>query len=385
MQGYKLRLAIRATASALVLGVSGQALAFDLMNKNIVEGFEAELYGYARLNASYDIDEDISVSTRAGSFGKINTGAAEDNEVTGHFGADAVQTRLGIRTMTGNGVKVVVEGDFRGNGGGDLRLRHAYGEYKGVLMGQTWSNYNSFVGNTTTLDFDSLAGLAGLQGRVAQARYTSGAFSVSAEEAVDTGIVGSADDKQGMPSFTARLEDSSGGFSYAAGALVKQTSYDTGTADDDAFGYAVFGAAKMGLGESITIQGTVSYTDGANGYLYRSGENFGAEDAYLMGDSLETIAGYGGSVGMGFNMGGGRSINVGYGIATVDWDDAEDDLGAAAVAGKSETNQNIMANYIWSPIKNVMMGVEYAYFKRENVSGDDGDANRILFAGQYNF
>jgi len=33
----------------------------------------------------------------------------------------------------------------------------------------------------------------------------------------------------------------------------------------------------------------------------------------------------------------------------------------------------------------VMMGVEYGFFKRENVNGDEGDANRILFAGQYTF
>lgn len=373
MQNNKL---LRSSLSLLALAIAGQAGAVELGAGD----YKAELYGYARLNASYDIDEEIAVSTRSGAFSNINTGAAEDSEVTGHFGADAVQTRLGLRTTTPEGVKVVVEGDFRP---GQLRLRHGYGEYKGVLLGQTWSNYNSFVGNTKTLDFDSLAGLAGLQGRVAQARYTSGAFSVSAEEAADTGIVGSADDKQGLPAFTARLEDSAGGFSYAAAVLAKQVSYDTGTQDDSAFGFGVFGAAKLALTDMLTVQGTVSYTDGANAYLYRSGENFGAEDAYLNGDSLETIAGYGGSLGVGLNLGGGRSINVGYGLVTVDWDDAEAD--GAAVADKSETNQNLMANYTWSPVKNVMLGVEYAFFKRENVSGDDGDASRVLFAGQYNF
>ncbi|MCG8520139.1 MAG: DcaP family trimeric outer membrane transporter [Pseudomonadales bacterium] len=376
MQGNKLRLAIRATASALILGTASQASAFEVSAGD----YSADIYGYARFNASYDIDEEIGISTRSGAFSAINTGAAEDNEVTGHFGADAVQTRLGVRTTTPEGVKIVVEGDFRP---GQLRLRHGYGEYKGVLLGQTWSNYNSFVGNTSTLDFDSLAGLAGLQGRVGQARYTSGPFSVSIEEATDTGIVGNPADKQGLPAFTARIQDSAGGFSYAGGLLAKQTTYDTGTDDDSIVGFAAFGAAKMALGDTVTVQGTVSYTNGANGYLYRSGENFGAEDAYMDGSSLEAISGYGGSIGMGVNLGAGSSVNVGYGIATVDWDDAEDD--GAAVADKSETNQNLMANYQWSPVKNVKLGVEYAYFKRENVSGDDGDASRILFAGQYNF
>ncbi|SFL81848.1 DcaP family trimeric outer membrane transporter [Marinobacter zhejiangensis] len=378
MKSNALRLAVRATTAAMVLGAASQASAIEVGSN----GYTADIYGYARFNASYDIDEDIGISTRAGAFSAINTGAAEDNEATGYFGADAVQTRLGVRATSPEGVKVVIEGDFRP---GTLRLRHGYGEYKGVLLGQTWSNFNSFVGNTTTLDFDSLAGLAGLQGRIAQARYTTGALSFSAEEPITSFTDGAAttDGKQGLPTLTARFEDSAGGLSYSAAALVQEVSYDTGTADDSMVGYAAFAAAKMALGDMMTLQGTVSYTDGANSYLYRSGENFGAEDAYLLGGDLESIAGYGGSVGVGMDLGGGRSANIGYGLVTVDWDDAEDD--GIAVGGKSETNQNMMANYMWTPVKNVMMGVEYAYFKRENVNGDDGDASRILFAGQYNF
>ena len=44
-----------------------------------------------------------------------------------------------------------------------------------------------------------------------------------------------------------------------------------------------------------------------------------------------------------------------------------------------------MANYQWTPVNNVMMGVEYQLLDRENVDGTDGDASRILFAAQYNF
>jgi hypothetical protein len=44
-----------------------------------------------------------------------------------------------------------------------------------------------------------------------------------------------------------------------------------------------------------------------------------------------------------------------------------------------------MANYKWTPVKNVMMGVEYQYGMKEAQNGDDGDASRLLFAAQYNF
>ena len=404
MQSNKLRMAIRATAAVAVFGVAGQAGAVSFSAGD----YDVHVYGYARMNASYDVDSDQALSTRSGSFEDL---AGNDDAPDGHFGADAVQSRLGFKTVSPEGVSVTVEGDFRP---GNLRLRHAFGEYNGVLMGQTWSNFNSFVGNTSTLDFDSLPGLAGLQGRVAQARYTTGPFSVSLEDpqaslvgasvssggtpvldgsgnqAVDAngdpvfvGRTTTSTQKDSMPALTARMEDSAGGLSYSAAVLAHQVGFDDGTNDDTAFGFATFVAAKMALTDMITIQGTLSYTDGANSYLYRSGENFGAASAYVNGNSLETISGYGGSIGAGLNLGGGRSINIGYGYVEVDWDDAVDD--GIDVADESEKNQAVMANYQWTPVKNVMMGVEYQFLKRENVDGTDGDASRVLFAAQYNF
>lgn len=382
MQSNKLRMAIRATAAAAVLGVAGQAGAVSFTAGD----YDMAVYGYARLNASYDIDSKQALSTRSGSYAGL---AGNDDAAEGHFGADAFQSRIGVKATSPEGVMVNVEGDFRGSGGGSLRLRHAYGSYMNVLAGQTWSNFTSFVGNTSTLDFDSLPGNAGLQSRATQLRYTSGPLSFSLEQpsnsfVTDETLLPEVDEKDSMPALTARLEDSAGGLGYSAAVLAHQVGYDDGTNDDSAFGFATFLSAKMSVTDMITIQGNVSYTDGANSYLYRSGENFGAESAYIdaSGD-VETISGYGATIGTGINLGGGRSINIGYGMVEVDWDDAEDE--GYAVAGKSETNSAVMANYKWSPVKNVMMGVEYQFLSRENVDGTDGDASRILFASQYNF
>lgn len=395
MQSNKLRMAIRSTAAVAILGVAAQAQAVSFETG----GYQTDIYGYGRLNASYDLDSNQALSTRSGSYAGL---AGNDDAADGHFGADAFQSRIGLKTVSPEGVKINVEGDFRGGGGGSLRLRHAYGEYNGVLMGQTWSNFTSFVGNTSTLDFDSLPGVAGYQSRTAQARYTSGPLSISLEDPqsslVEAGLnddgdpaaLAAGDQKDSLPAITARLQDSAGGLSYSAAVLAHQVGYDDGSDDESAIGFATFVAAKMALTDMITIQGSLSYTDGANSYLYRSGDNFGAASAYIApnGD-VETISGYGGSVGAGFNLGGGRSINVGYGMVEVDWDDARDDAAGTAFAGavdnQSETNSAIMANYQWTPVNNVMMGVEYQFLSRENVDGTDGDASRLLFAAQYNF
>jgi len=122
-----------------------------------------------------------------------------------------------------------------------------------------------------------------------------------------------------MPALTARLEDSAGNLSYSAAVLAQQVGFDSDTSDSSSFGFATFVAGKIALSDMITIQGTLSYTDGASNYLYRSG----VASAYVdTNDDVETITGYGGSVGAGFNLGDGRSINIGYGMTEVDLDDA---------------------------------------------------------------
>ncbi|MBW4976684.1 porin [Marinobacter adhaerens] len=359
------------------MGVASQASALTL---NVGDDTEASLYGYARLNMSYDLDGNRAVSTRAGSF----TPANED--VTGHFGADVQQSRLGVKVKHASGVAITVEGDFRGsgNGAGSLRMRHAYGEYNGFMAGRNWSNYTSFVGNTPTLDFDSLAGTAGSQDRTEQVRYTTGALSFSLEDPSSQGVLGAGGNtRTSAPALTARIQDSADALSYSAAALISQVTADDGTNDDSAMGYAVFGAAKFALSDMISIQGAINYTDGANGYLWRSGSNYFGPSAYVDGNSIETIAGYGGSIGTSVALGGGRSINLGYGTTTLDLDDAI--AAGATTNADAETNQNIFLNYMWSPVQNVMMGVEYGYFDQETVAGDSTDANRIIFAAQYGF
>lgn len=373
-----LRLAIQAAAATTALGVATQASAVDL---NISEDVDASLYGYAQMNMSYDFDGDNAASTRAGSF-NLN-----DNDDDGHFGADVQQSRLGVKVNHASGVSVTVEGDFRSggvDGNGEFRMRHAFGEYKGFLAGRTWSNYNSFVGATPTLDFDSLAGLAGLQDRTEQLRYTTGPVSFSVEDPVgDPIIAGESETRQAAPVLTARLQDSAGTLSYSAAAMAKRVNADGANSDDSATGYGVFGAMTLNLTDMFSVQGAVNFTDGANSYLYRSGNNFYGTSAYVDGGDIETIQGYGGSLGTSLDLGNGNSINLGYGITKLDLDDAVDD--GAMTNAAAEKNQNVMLNYQMTPVDNVMVGVEYGYFKQETKGGDSNDANRLIFATRYSF
>lgn len=373
MQNNTLRMAIRATAALTAFGMAAQAQAVEISAGDV----KADIYGYARLNATYDLNEDIAGPALEGTFTSI-----EGSENEGHFAMTANQSRLGVNIGLPKDVDVKIEGDFYK---GNFRLRQAYGEYNGLLAGQTWSNYNSFTGNTPTLDFNGSAGWAGYQLRTSQVRYTTGGLSVSAEQPVAwgdsddpaQGIEGTEAEKDSMPAFTARYEGSADALSFSAAALVKQVGYEDAANDDSAIGYGVFGAAKFAVSDTVSIQGSLNYTDGANSYLYLS---YGA-DAYLDGNDVETISGMAGSIGTSVSLGGGRSVNLMYGMAKLDLDDAV----AAGYSGDHETNQNVIVNYMWTPVQNVMMGVELSHWATEANSGDSEEANRIMYSAQYNF
>lgn len=371
-------MAIRATAAAAVFGVAGQAGAVELSTGD----YETNLYGFARVLAAYDLDEDISNGGRAGAFSKITTGNADT--VDGHFGMDANTSRLGLSVVNPEGVKTVVEFDFDNSANLDVRLRHAYGEYKGVRIGRYWSNYNTWVGNTANLDFDGAPGVGGAQDRTEQITYMSGPLSFSLENPIDYGGVVGAPAITSSPALTAKLEDSQGGISYAVGVMAKQTGYDTGTSDDSVIGYDGFLAGKIAITDMISIQGAINYSDGANAYVYRAGSNFGGPDAYVDANGdVETIEAYAGALGASFGLGGGRSVNVGYGMATSDLDDAVQS--GALAASSRDTNTTMYVNYMWTPVESVSMGVQFENLETETQAGEDGDANRILYLAQYSF
>lgn len=365
----------------LVLGLAAAGVSLSPIASAVsFEAGEAEVsvYGFAQLNAVYDFNEDIGGGTQAGDFSKLTDA---DNVPEGHFDADAQQSRLGVSVNHANGVKVVVEGDFHGGSGGDLRLRHAYGSYKNWTVGKTWSNYNSWTGWTPTLDFDSSAGAPGVQDRVEQVRYTDGSLSVALEKDYWPNLSGGTS-KSSLPTFTARYEGSaSDGVNFVVAGLARQLTHDTGVQDDSAIGMGAFTGVDVNLG-AVTLHGVINYSNGANGYLYRSGNNFIGTDAYLHNGSLETVSAYGGSIGLSTKVGEG-DLNLVYGTVKMDLDDMSDDVGVAA--GTHESNTNMFVNYQWYPVDNVMMGVELGYFQADYYGGGDADAMRVMYSTRYSF
>jgi hypothetical protein len=70
------------------------------------------------------------------------------------------RVNLDVRTPTGVGaMRAFVEGDFAGDGR-VFRLRHAYGQWKSLVIGQTWSTFADPEAEPDGIDFEGLNAIA---------------------------------------------------------------------------------------------------------------------------------------------------------------------------------------------------------------------------------
>lgn len=372
----------RGAISLSLMAVSMNSTALDLE----VAGTKASLYGYAELNMIYDVDANLGPLLVPQNVGLDSQDVAE-----GHFQADASESRIGLSTTTpmehGGDMKVVIEGDFFGSG--NLRLRKAYGEWNGILAGQTFTNFPGFTGIYPTVDFRVPVGSS--TARQAQLRYTTGNLSMALEDGGNLGgsVASEVNVANGTPTAAASAKDSlpdvtirygsRGPTSYHASVVLRQLAVDTGTDDDSAFGWGVSFGIAQALTDTLTVRASVVHGDGLGGYLNR---NPGAP-AYVVGGEVETIEATGGTLGATLKVGPG-AITLGTAIAKADWDEAVKD-GLTGAENANEEFRSTHLNYIWSSMKNITFGVEAAYHERELWSGASGDAIRLQGMAKFSF
>jgi hypothetical protein len=91
------------------------------------------------------------------------------------FSANTSRFNFEMRTPTGAGqLRTFIEGDFFGANGTEnrtnFRLRHAFAQFRGLIVGQTWSTFSDPAADHQDLDFEGINGENVI--RQTQIRYT---------------------------------------------------------------------------------------------------------------------------------------------------------------------------------------------------------------------
>lgn len=334
----------------------------------------------------------------------------------------ARESRLGVvlTKQTDFGLfKAQVEGDFFGPVSGSqlvsnsevFRLRHAYGEIGPLTFGQTWGTFSDPGAIPETLDFEGPAGYTFI--RQAQIRYThtvsDGVTLAFAVENPDTRVVvnnvtgGGTTQVQtrdnNIPDFVVRGRIEKEWGSVQVGLLLRSISgenFGAAATTNPSINIPTGSGRGTDLGIAGSIHGKFFVPGSANQarkdfvgfqFLYGSGLGRYLQDTVgVSGEAainpvtgrLETLTSYGGYFTYQHNWDEHFRTNLvfsGLRVDTPAYLNPNAYRGAFYAAG----------NLIWTPVKDLDLGVELQWGQRENADGRIGDALRFQTSAKFSF
>ncbi len=336
------------------------------------------LYGYAEAHAIHDFN--------ATAPGDNFTNLAEQplsgsGALKGKTKLTAEASRFGFETATPTATgpfTTKLEMDFYAYCGSEcnrnrLRLRHAYGEYAGWLVGQTWSTFMDLDNTAETVDFNAQLGVP--FSRRTQIRYTWGdtkagyKFVFAAEDPEDQFGGGSANER--LPNLVARFDKSFdwGGLNVR---LLSHEKRDPAGFSKRGYGIGAGGSYKLTgsdllMATAASVNGDFDNMIGSNGYR--------SDGTKFLFDRNLGVA-----LGWAHTVNDRLRTNVSYELSRAHVSDEFLALGDA-----NRRLQQLHANFIYSPIKNVELGAEFVWGKRSTYQSGDGTMSRFDLMGRYSF
>jgi hypothetical protein len=366
-----------------------------------------KLYGSARLDATYDFagrNNDIRNNDWATAvFAQpLDTNSA-NRKRDGQIYATARTSRFGFVTSTPTPIselEIKLEADFNapndymgelGSNGTLFRLRHAYGRLGNFLVGQTWSNFIDLRSYPDTVDFNPTGDVTLI--RQAQVRYTipiagsTLALSVENPEGLtslpplQTLSNGGRIDFNRLPDFTANWTWNGRDAHISARAVTMEYRNDFRSRQGYAFGLG--GSSRLGPG---TLVAGGQGGEGIGRYMFNSIMQ-GATDT---GTDLRLWTALGWHVGYTMPWTSSLRSNLIFSQTYFNADDAANRflrnqwLGRADEFVPNKRIDQAFVNLFWGVVKNVEVGVEYAWGRRYTFGDEEGTQHRINAMVQYN-
>jgi hypothetical protein len=307
------------------------------------------------------------------------------------------QSRLNfdLRERTSLGpLRAFIEGDFAGDNTA-FRLRHAFGQFKTVLAGQTWTTFMDNEASPEELDFEGINGRINV--RQPEIRYFpkigKNLNLLVALENPDPQVTDGTGISQ-WPDFVASIRRTWFEIFHVKTALLVrniQANWDLSPDSDNPIEDSV-------IGWGLTVSGTtpVPWWDKRDNFLYQV--NYG--DGY--GRYVNDLGTIGETTGDGFdavfdpngNLDGFKVLA--YYVALQKWwgDAVRSNFNLSYVDVNTFSYQptdsydhtwRASANYIWSPTARVDIGGEILWGQRQNLDGQNADAVQFQFSAKYRY
>jgi len=286
------------------------------------------------------------------------------------------QSRLNLdaRWLSDNGepLRILVEGDFFGVENA-FRLRHAYGEYEGFIVGQTWTTLTHRAALPNTLD--NVGDVASVSRRQAQVRYSRKYFderlvlAASIEDSrvlVDEEFLQFGEPRTPYPDFILRGRWVEENYQFQLASVFRKVAFQPTAQEVEEFNGAGLNATGLFhatprdrfYGGILWGTGIGSYRDLPDVAPIGGGE----------GTAVESLAWY---VGLTHAWDERWQTNVTY---------SEGDVNNTLLQPADSINrmQYLATNLIWQPTESLFIGSELLWGLRVNNDGAEQDASRIM-------
>ena len=361
------------------------------------------LYGFIMLDGGYNADQiqpdwyDTVRPTKLPAF-------ANQYGADGNFFYGVRQTRFGVKTTTPTSMgDLFTQFEFEMFGTGvdagqtTIRLRHAYGELGKIGAGQYWSPFMDIDVFPNSIEYWGPTGMAFF--RNVQVRYMpikgDTRMTIALERPGASADQGQYADRVELQDVKAHFPfpDLSAEYRWAgdwgyiegAGILRWMEWEDQGTdafdLSGDALGWGINLSSNIKLGEDV-IRLSALFGEGVQNYMNDAPVDVGIESqpgnatAPIKGVALPLV----GIVAfLDHKWGDKYTSAIGYSMIDIDNSD-----GMTADAFKR--GHYALANLLYTPVPNVMSGIEFQWGRRENNSdGFESDIFKVQFSFKYNF
>ncbi len=289
----------------------------------------------------------------------------------------ARQTRLSIdaQRQAVNGdvpMRIFVEGDFFGDES-NLRLRHAYGEYRNLILGQTWSTLAHRAALPNTLDMTG--DVASVSNRKAQVRWSDTLWNdrwsvaMAIEDSpvnVEPQFLNFGAPRRILPDAIARIRYTEEITQLQLATVLRRIGYQPNGRDVLEFiGAGLNATGFIDLNKNNRMYGGVLWGSGIGSY--RDLPDL-APVMLDRGAPLEAIAWY---TGLHHSWSKQWFTNVTY---------SQEDVNNSILqpADSIRTIQYLAVNLIYQPKDHIFFGIEGLWGSRTNRNGAEQDASRIM-------
>ncbi len=371
----------------------------------------ANVYGFVMTDAIYDfkrVDPDwqdtlrvTTIPTESGAYGN-----------DGDFVFSVRQSRLGVQGNYGEDITYKLEGELFGVGSDQgqttLRVRHAWATYKNFGMGQTWSNFMDIDIFPNTIDYWGPTGMVFYRNK--QARYTfpmgEDEFSVTLEDPSTALSVGRFRDTDNcdlptappdcestdstaadvfqsyndLPDLAARYRNNGDFGHYQVAGIVRKLGYerlDTGSKDYEV-GWGVNTSAGLRTWGSDVLKVQLVYGEGIGNYMNDGGLDIAPDSADILRAGAETVPILGISTYYDHYWNDQWSTSFGWSLIDLDTTDGQEQT-------EFKRGQIAQINLLHYPMDHVMLGTEFIWGEREDISGNIGSDYRIQFSLKVDF